>query len=240
MIEDIILTNHHYLFYIIGSIVFHWTYYIFHELMMKSGSVYNTLHYNKQKYIASNFLKSVMLAGITPAAGYVMYDGMVNDNWNNNLIRNLGILYSIPDTVSLFVVKKMDLTTKVHHSVVCLFNIVSIRNDYTQENVVRCMLVYACFSAFAFIVNFNLAVRFLHENKKIENMLSRAAFLIYSSCCFLNWSWHLKELSTQWNGCDEYYCIRAIPTYTLFIIMIVVDDIKLINWLFYKSGYLTY
>lgn len=240
MIEDIILTDHHYFLYIIGSMLFHWAYYIFDDLMYFIDTPYNSLEADKQKYIASNFLKSVMLGAITPAAGYILYDGMVNDNWNNNLIKNMGILYSIPDTVSLLVVNKMDLTTKVHHSVVCIFNAVSIRNDYTQDNVARCMLVYACFSSFSFIVNFNLAARYLYKNKKIEKMLNKIAFIIYSTCCLLNWSWHCIALSYQWNKCNDYYCMRGIPIYAGLISLIAVDDVKLMTWLLNKSRFLTY
>lgn len=240
IVGEILNSNHHYLIYIIGSMLFHWTYYIFHDVMKVVNAKYNQLSVDKQKYVASNFLKAIMLGGVTPFAGYVMYRGTIEDQWNNNLIRNLGVLYTIPDTVSLAVVNKMDLTTKIHHSVVCVFNIVSMQNDYTQDNVVRCMMIYACFSAYAFIVNFTLATRFLHDNKKLDQMLARYSFFIYSTCCFVNWSWHLKTLSNQWENCNDSYCSTFIPLYSAMIVAIVVDDVKLNNWLLNKSGLLTY
>lgn len=239
MLNNIVYTDNHFSIYIIGAIIFHWSYFIVDKLLNNFNENYKKLEYDKKMYVVSNINKSFILAGITPIAGTILYDSIYTVKWNNNLIRNMGIFYSIPDTVSLFVVNKMDLTTKIHHTVVVLFNFSSIYNNYNENNIFRCMLVYACFSAFAFIVNFQLGSRFLHKNKKIEKRLSIIAFLIYFTSCLTNWTYHYYTLSEQWNMCYDFECYKII-LYLMMITTIAIDDLKLMNWLFNKSRLLTY
>ena len=239
MISSIIYTDNHFSIYIIGAIIFHWSYFIVDKILVNVNEHYKNLNHDKKMYVVSNINKSIVLGGITPIAGTILYDSLYTGSWNNNLIKNMGIFYSIPDTVSLLVVNKMDLTTKIHHSVVVLFNFSSIYNDYNQNNIFRCMLVYACFSAFAFIVNFQLGSRFLHKNKKVEKNLSIAAFLVYFLSCLTNWTYHYYTLLEQWGVCYDYECYK-IMVYLLMISTIAVDDLKLMNWLFNKSNLLTY
>ena len=237
-INNIFISEHHYLIYIIGAIIFHWSYFMFDIILNKTSKKYKALTHDKKMYAVSNILKSLMLGGITPIAWCILYNGIANDTWNNNLIKNMGVLYTIPDTVSLMTVNKMDMTTKIHHSVVVIFNIGSMHNNYNEENVFRCMLVYACFSSFAFLVNFLLGIRFLHNNKEVDKYLSRAAFLIYSKCCLINWVYHYYELKNQWYSCDDN-CFKII-LYLAMVTTIAIDDIKLNKWLFNKSKLLTY
>lgn len=239
MFNNIVYTDNHFSIYIIGAIIFHWSYFIVDKLLNNFNENYKKLEYDKKMYVVSNINKSVVLSGITPIAGTILYDSLYTGSWNNNLIKNMGIFYSIPDTVSLLVVNKMDLTTKIHHTVVVLFNFNSIYNDYNENNIFRCMLVYACFSAFAFIVNFQLGSRFLHKNNKINKNLSIASFLIYSTCCLINWTYHYYTLMEQWNMCYDYECYK-IMLYLSMISTIAIDDLKLMSWLFNKSRLLTY
>ena len=239
MITDIIYSNNHFSIYIIGAIIFHWTYFMADKILVIMNENYRNLNDDKKKYVVSNINKSLLLGGITPIAGNILYNSIYTGVWNNNLIKNMGIFYSIPDTVSILVVNKMDLTTKIHHTVVIIFNFASIYNDYNENNIFRCMLVYACFSAFAYMVNFQLGARFLHKNKKIDNKLSLLAFVIYFVSCFTNWSYHYYTLKDQWNVCSEHDCYKIL-IYLLMISTIAVDDLKLMKWLFNKSRLLTY
>ena len=239
MITDIIYSNNHFSIYIIGAIIFHWTYFMADKILVIMNEHYRNLNDDKKKYVVSNINKSLLLGGITPIAGNILYNSIYTGVWNNNLIKNMGIFYSIPDTVSILVVNKMDLTTKIHHTVVIIFNFASIYNDYNENNIFRCMLVYACFSAFAYMVNFQLGARFLHKNKKIDNKLSLLAFVIYFISCFTNWSYHYYTLKDQWSVCSEPDCYKIL-IYLLMISTIAVDDLKLMKWLFNKSRLLTY
>ena len=70
-----------------------------------------------------------------------------------------GCLYAVLDFVSLLLVKRLSWSTIIHHVCVCVFNVVSISNDYAEENVCRLLVVYAVFSTFAYLVNLLLASR---------------------------------------------------------------------------------
>ena len=164
---DILNSEYHFTFYLFGSVLFYYTFFFTNLVLTAYNEKYLRLDEDKKMYVVSNILKSIQLGALTPLAGYVLYDTMYNDSWNNSMIKNLGVWYSIPDTVSLILVKKMDMTTKIHHGIVCLFNIASITNDYTEENIVRCLIIYAAFSTYAFIVYFMLGARFLHNNKNV-------------------------------------------------------------------------
>uniref|UniRef100_A0A7S4F235 Uncharacterized protein n=1 Tax=Chrysotila carterae TaxID=13221 RepID=A0A7S4F235_CHRCT len=83
------------------------------------------------------------------------------DEWNTQRIRNLGVLYAIPDFVSLFLVSRMAFSTKLHHVCVVVFMVANLFNDYSDDGVGRALVVYAVFSTFAYLVNLLLASRFL-------------------------------------------------------------------------------
>lgn len=230
-------SDYHYTIYIVGFLLFYSIYVMMDKFLSYTNKKYRTLSYEKQMYVVSNISKGLLLCGVTPMVGNLLYDTMYLENWDNTWIKNMGILYAIPDSVSLLVVKKMDMTTKIHHSIVCIFNIVSIHNDYNNENIIRCMIIYACFSCFAFIVNILLGTRYLHENKKIGSYMAKAAMYIYVACCFINWVWHGKYVYTLANQCDNMICQITIPTYCGMIMMLAWDDIKLNKWL-YKEAYI--
>ena len=237
MASHIINSNHHYVIYTTGFCIVYSTYFIVDRILYKANKKYRDLDKTKQIYIVSNILKAILLGTITPLAATILYQTMCLDYWNNNLIKNIGIIYAIPDSVSLGLVKKMHITTKIHHIIVCIFNIISIHNDYTEDSIVRCMVIYACFSCFAFIVNLLLGIRYLHDNKRIGIIMAKASLYIYMTCCLINWTWHGKYVYTLVNSCDGGLCRITIPTYCSMIMMLAWDDIKLNKWL-YKESYI--
>ena len=113
-----------------------------------------------------------MLLSYTPVAARTLYLGMVNDEWRTTSIRNLGVLYAIPDTVSLLLVERMALTTRIHHLCVIVFMVINLFNDYSERNVWRALVVYAVFSTFAYLVNLLLASRFLAVHPSLSYWLS--------------------------------------------------------------------
>lgn len=237
MFLDLITTEHHYLFYLLGFFIFYQSYFVLDTVLKCTHSQYRLLDKKKQMYTVSNILKSGALASITPPACYILYKTMIHNEWNNTMIRNLGIIYAIPDGVSLILVEKMDVSTKVHHAVVCLFNIISMHNDYTEESVVRCMVIYACFSTFAFLVNFLLGVRYINRSRRLERLLARTSFIIYSICCCINWFSQVRYMSALYNTCNQWSCKISIPLYGSMIMAIGADDIILNKWLYKKSKF---
>ena len=236
---NFLYTEYHYSLYCAGSVIFYYGYFVTNTLLYAFNRKYRLLSNEKQMYVVSNLLKAIFLCITTPLAGYILYDTMYLRNWNNPLIKNLGVLYAIPDTVSLLLVKKMDITTKIHHIIVMLFNIISISNNYHVDNILRFLIIYASFSTFAFIVNFILAARFLHDNKVIEMWLSRLSFITYTLCCAINWSWHIIYVPELYNNCESQMCTYSIYIYGSMVGALVIDDIKLNKWLYNKSKFLS-
>ncbi len=237
MASQIMNSNHHYVIYTTGFCIVYSTYFVVDRILYKTNEKYRNLDKTKRIYIVSNILKSILLGAITPLASTILYQTMYLDHWNNNLIKNIGIIYAIPDGVSLALVKKMHMTTKIHHIIVCVFNIISVHNDYTEDSIVRCMVIYACFSCFAFIVNLLLGVRFLHDNKRVGIIMAKTSLYLYMTCCLINWAWHGKYVHTLVDSCDGGLCRITIPAYCAMIMMLAWDDIKLNKWL-YKESYL--
>mmetsp|Transcript_10493 Transcript_10493/g.32293 ORF Transcript_10493/g.32293 Transcript_10493/m.32293 type:complete len:198 (+) Transcript_10493:662-1255(+) len=164
----------------------------------------------------------------TPVAARTLYLAMARDQWRTTSIRNLGVLYAIPDTVSMLLVERMALTTKLHHICVFIFMVVNLFNDYEKRNVWRALVVYAVFSTFAYLVNLLLASRFLSVSRRLSTLLSAAALTIYSSCLGANWAWQIKFLSSLWAETHE----MGIWIYLAFVSLVVWDDIVLVKWLF--------
>ena len=235
MLYAIFNSDHYYIIYSLGFTLFLGSYFLFHKFLHHVNQKYRKLDEDKQVYVVSNILKSICLGIISPIAMRILYQTMYLDTWNNNLIKNMGSIYAIPDGVSLLLVNKMSLSTKIHHTVVCIFNFASIHSDYTQEGIIRCMVTYACLSSFSFIVNFLLGVRYLHNDIKLTKHLSRSAFLVYVSCCLMNWIWHVRYLSHLIGVCDDYQCAIGIPLYSIMTVTIVWDDIVLNKWLLERA-----
>ena len=237
MLFEIVKSDHPYLLYSIGFIFFYQSYFLFDKILKVGSYKYRALSEEKQMYTVSNLLKSFLLAGITPGAGYILYNSMAKGIWDNTMITNIGILYSIPDGVSLILVKKMETSTKIHHLIVCLFNFMNIYVDHSSGSIMGCVLIYACFSTFAFMVNFMLGVRFLTNNKKMETFLARISFLIYTSCCLINWTWTSYYMKSLYNKCDDWSCGATFYIFGILFSNIVYDDIVLNRWLYRKSNF---
>ena len=119
--------------FVLGSFLISGSYYFFDYLLSLSCNKYSIIDdKKKKKYILSNLIKSGLLFVYTPTAVYILYDTMYNDNWNNLKIKNMGSLYAIPDFVSLFMVKNMSRSTKIHHILVVIFYLSNLMNDYNK------------------------------------------------------------------------------------------------------------
>ena len=93
--------------FFVGSYVVGSSYFVIHFYMQRYSTSYAAIADDKQFYVLSNLIKSGLLLAYTPAAGKTLYDALINDSWDNVKIRNLGVLYAIPDAVSLILVVRM-------------------------------------------------------------------------------------------------------------------------------------
>ena len=151
---------------------------------------------HKKQYFISNLLKGLILGIFTPFSYYILYEHLINNNWNKNNIKIMGSLYSSLDLVSIFFVKKMQTTTLVHHIMVQVFYLVSLFYfDFSKETIGNPIVIYAVFSVFAFIVNIYLALRLV--TNKFMKIIPTISSIIYQACCFLNWSYQLHWIYTS-------------------------------------------
>ena len=197
-------------------------------MMRKSSSSYVKIAPEKTFYVLSNLIKSAVLLSYSPIAAHTLVQALVYDEWNTQRIRNLAVLYAIPDFVSLFLVSRMAWTTKAHHVAVVLFMGVVLNTDFNEVSVWRALVVYAIFSTFAYLVNLLLALRFLQVHKWLAFTMSALALCIYVSCLGLNWLWQIQYLCGLWQGGGHR---PGIALYVSLLSLVVYDDLVLTAWL---------
>ena len=90
-------------------------YYPLDWYLSKYYATYQKLEFHRKRYVIKNVLKSVYLALLTVYSSYYMYNMFVLDIWCNSSIYQLGLMYMIPDLVSLMRVPKLPRSTIQHH-----------------------------------------------------------------------------------------------------------------------------
>lgn len=233
MLAANILQNHvldttdHIGVFIFGSYMLFSSYYMVYYFLERYSSSFRKISQEKKFYTISNLLKAGVLVSITPFAVWNLYLIVRHDRWDTNVLRNLGCIYAIPDFVSMVVVRRMAITTYIHHICVCVFNYFSLQNDYQEENICRLIVVYAAFSTFAYCVNMLLASRFLGVSAAVSRRLSFAALCIYVGCCAINWTWQVYYLRRLIYHNDHW----TIYLYMILVCFVMWDDIVLNRWL---------
>ena len=173
----------HFAVFAVGTYVVFSSYFVADYFLARQSTSYARIPDDKKFYVLSNLIKSAVLTAYTPQAAYLLYQAIHLDEWSTPRIRSLGVLYAIPDFVSLFLVQRMALTTKAHHVCVVIFMVINLYNDYAHENVCRALVVYAVFSTFAYLVNLLLASRFLPVKPRMsQNRMVISRILLKSRC----------------------------------------------------------
>lgn len=222
-------TRDHLGLFLIGSYLIFASYYMVYYFLERFSSSFRRISSQDKKfYIIGNLLKAGILISITPFAFYHLVKIVVFDTWESNILRNLGCIYAIPDFISMIIVKRMRWSTWTHHLVVVIFNYFSIMNDYTQENICRCVVVYAAFSSFAYCVNVLLASRFLGVSVRVARVLSFVALVVYVLCCAINWAWQVYYLRRLLRRGHDHWTVYV---YMMLICLVMWDDIMLNRWL---------
>lgn len=215
--------------FLIGSYLILSSYYTIYYFLERYSLSFQRIQSTQKKfYIIGNLIKAGVLISITPFAAYHLTKMIVFDEWDTQTLQSLGSIYVIPDFISLMIVKRMRWSTWMHHLCVVLFNYFSIMNDYRDENVLRCVVVYAGFSSFAYCVNVLLASRFLGLSPNAAHILSFFALLIYGACCAVNWSWQVYYLHRLLTTGHQSW---PIMLYICLIVIVVYDDLVLNKWL---------
>ena len=144
----------------------------------------------------------------------------------NKCIHFIGFLYTSGDTVALFKNMNMNYSTKIHHTLTTSLGIINIFINWENTNdVAKLMAVYMILSCYSYDVNYCLSMRFL-MNEYEQKIMKKRAFIIYMTCCAINWSVHCSYLIYNITNLN----LSLISYYSL-IIFIVYDDIVLLKWL---------
>lgn len=220
-------TTAHVAIFAVGAYLVFSSYFVANHYMMQLSASYAAIPDDKKFYVLCNLIKSAVLIAYSPLAAKTLFVAMNYDEWSTPRIRNLGVLYAIPDAVSMILVKRMAWSTKVHHLCVVVFAFVNLFVSYEEEGVGRALVVYAVFSTFAYLVNLLLASRFLPVKPMLSLVMSVLALVIYAGCLAINWTWQLTFL---------WRLGRERPTIGLFVYiglisLVVVDDCILLQWL---------
>jgi len=232
-LESVVLSaTAHLAVFAVGSYVVFSSYYVANHFMSRLSTSYAAIPADKQFYVLSNLIKSAVLLAYCPSAATTLFRALALDEWANMRIRNLGVLYAIPDAVSLLLVSRMATSTVVHHLCVVAFMVVNLYIDYEHESIGRALVVYGIFSTFAYLVNLLLASRFLPVLPSVSLVLSALALVIYVSTLGINWLWQIqflwKLVRSPTLGAAH---AASIAIYLCLIALVVRDDIVLVKWL---------
>lgn len=182
----------------------------------------------QRQYAISNLIKALLLFFYVPAAIETLVNAVWFDEWNTRRVHNLSALYCIPDFVSLFRVARMARSTVVHHLFVVGFTILNFFVDYSTHSAARGVVVYACFSTFAYLVNAKLANRYMAL--PYRRFLTLAAPALYGLSLVCNWTY---QILIVWKG------LRVSPVkyamYAVAVSCLVYDDVVLERWLIYNA-----
>jgi hypothetical protein len=234
--NHILTSNSYYIMFLVGCYMVYTFYFVLDKYLTNLSASYQLITDDDNKYyVLSNLIKSALLFTYVPLASYVIYNAIVYDFWNDSLIKNAATLYAVPDTVSLFMVKKNAWSTIFHHIVVFLLYIGVTLSDFSNQTVSigKLVVVYSVFSVFSYMVNFLLASRYIYIPQRSKQILSQISFYVYSGCCLVNWSWQVKYLyglvllTGIWWG---------IVLYVLLLCVLINDDIMLLKWIHYKCS----
>lgn len=217
--------------FFVGSYIIFSSYFVANHFMSKWSTSYASIPEDRKFYVLSNLIKSAALLAYTPTAAVLLYHACVHDDWDTPRIRAMGVLYAIPDAVSMLLVTRMATSTKVHHLCVVLFMVVNLFVSYEEETIGRALVVYAVFSTFAYLVNLLLASRFLPISPAVSLTLSVLALVIYAACLALNWTWQIRFLYCLVLKGPSAVHSTFIVIYLALISQVVRDDVILVRWL---------
>ena len=173
-------------------------------------------------YIVKNIIKSCCLVALViVSARYIIPDILI-DQWNTYRIQMLASIYVSNDAVALVRVEKLPLTTRIHHTITCLFLLYAWNIDFSTSSVGQKIFVYTVCSALAAPVNLYLGMRYL-DPKNME-MLRVFCKYLYMAVVLLNWTYYTLTFNLE----------TDTLIYSCLAFWLLLDDIILIKWLWRK------
>ena len=186
---------------------------------------------HKKWYVSSNIVKGSTFAMISYHSIYLLHNYLIYNIWANNQFLYLGCLYASLDMSAIIVVPKMQLNTKYHHIIVNFLFFYGLMNDMCVDSFSRLIVIYAIWSSLAFTVNLYLGYRIIIHDSRLVAKMSEIALINYLVCCICNWTYQFNAIFIN----DEFYNLYGITPlilFSIFILIIMYDDLILINHLF--------
>jgi len=178
---------------------------------------------DRKIYIQKNIVKAIYLMVLACVSTfYFMFY-----SWDNVVLQVLAACYCSNDIVGLYRCDNLPISTRIHHVTSACFLIFTYAIDFTVSHVGQLLVYYTYFSALAWPVNMYLGLRLCFEIQPywLDDFRWYCKWW-YAFVCAVNWITQLY-LSSSLN--------IEIGIYTLMIILIIMDDIILMKWLFKNS-----
>lgn len=195
--------------------------------------LYSELEFHRKRYVIKNILKAMYLSIVSLYVTLMMICFVYTGVWSTYQIHNLGIVYMLPDLISLIRVPKLDRFTVQHHISVVILASLNLFCDYSENVYWRGMVVYAYMSTLTGIVNFYLGYRLLTKCESTKREIAGCAFFNYLVSIIVNWSYQVFVLYS--------WLFTAFPLWGLYVYItimyfVVKDDIILLTFLQHNRG----
>jgi len=206
--------------------------YWFMELLLSSNKKFMDLTFDRKRYVIKNFIKAVYLYALTVYSAIYIKNMILYDIWDNNAIKLMGLMYCLPDFISLFRVPNMHSATVQHHMTTTTLALLNLFNDYSKDTHWRGMIIYGYLSMLTGIVNFYLGYRLIYAEDKLDlkKKLAKSAFVVYVASLLLNWSYQIYIVS-KW---VTVFPLFGLYAYLILIAFVVRDDIILVSFLYHE------
>ena len=179
-----------------------------------------------KEYRIVNVVKSSVLGIISPASTYILYQCFTYPYQPSNYFLHVfGATYASLDMSAIIYNPYNHVSTNVHHVLVQMLYGYCYYTNFSMDSLSKPVAVYAIFSAYSYLVNYRLAIRFM--NLSYERLVNKLSLYIYTSCCAVNWGLQLYLLALETK--DVYIISKLV--YLSLLFFIISDDIFLIKFL---------
>lgn len=197
--------------FITTSTCIHQLYPVVDSILTKRSAMFSAS--NRKRYIVKNVIKSIMLCCLVIFSLIFVF----TEDWTSPYIKHVASMYVANDFVALITCRTLSWSTKIHHTVSCIFLMYASIIDFSQSLEAQMLFYYTFFSACTFFVNLYLGLRLCYKDLPTLRLVCKYGYL-YS--LVINWA---LQLFLGW-GKVQYW-------YMALLLFIINDDIVLLRWL---------
>lgn len=199
--------------FIVASTCIHKLYPLVDCILMRYSNKFETS--TRKRYIVKNIIKSIMLLILVLFSLVFVF----TDDWTSPYIKHVASIYVANDFVALLTCRTLSWSTKIHHSVSCIFLMYANIIDFSLSLEAQMLFYYTFFSACTFFVNLYLGLRLCYDNLPVLHLVCKYGYLFF---LIINWTF---QLFMGW-GKVQYW-------YIALLLFIINDDIVLLRWLWH-------